>query len=902
MSSLIFHLWADLGTKFVASKPVQGELRQRAFADVTEAGQHAAAENARGSNVYHSAAVFGGSRRLQTEALGARAFWLDQDVKTDKPDTYTSQQEAYDDLVRFCGEVRLPLPLVVNSGNGLQSYWLIDQLVPAQMWQKCAERLKAVLTAKGVKQDPTRTADIASVMRWPGSWNFGSTAESSAQPKASAEGVMVPALALEYFKHALEAVPVAATPPTRKQSKFTSSLDVKLEFPPSHVVDIANKCAQIARVRDARGQVAEPEWYNFLGICSFSADGSTVAHEWSKGDARYDAQQVQTKLAQWEKLGPPTCSKFHGTNPASCGGCPFHGKITSPIELGVRLTPVVVQSDPSVSEPKRAVPEQVPGGWKIGVEGVYHDKGVGMPDKVLGLPMYFESVNRFGYSDAFATVRWQTPQKSWCQDQMSLQVIGEARSTRQWLLQHAVADFNNIEAVMKFFRDQVTDLSRQKDPDHIHERLGWTPDGAFVLGANVVRTDQISAARVSPKLSKEMVAGLEPKGDLAAWVSVTKTFENRNYWPHALTLLAGLAAPILKLVEVEGAVLSLAGSSGAGKTSAMKFALSAFGDPKSFIQAPHSTMVARNAFLWNANNLPVGIDDIGNHSQHLSDLIYMAANGRTRARGERSGGLKDQESWCTILMLTTNNPVMDFNDKIVGEAAKRRVLELPLNHKPDRRDMTLLSTTADAVHGVAGPVFIRGLVANRQWVTTTYKAVAESFATLPGIPDANRFGLWLVAGAWVAGMAARSWGLIQFDPEPVVQYALAHLASNAAATTAPVDRVDEAVRAFLNENHAKFSVRDDATGSRWERVPDNREVAGRIARDSNMMHIAVHRLRNFVLVQWGVDSVAFRQWLSAHVVRGTRNVLLAPNGSQERCYSLDLNRYQIEPAGGTSDS
>lgn len=106
------------------------------------------------------------------------------------------------------------------------------------------------------------------------------------------------------------------------------------EFPPASAHEVANECAQVARMRDARGAIPEPEWRNNIGVIKHCVEGNALCHDWSKGDPRYDYYETQKKIDNW-MTGPTKCETFAKEN-GLCRGCKHQGDITSPIELGTK--------------------------------------------------------------------------------------------------------------------------------------------------------------------------------------------------------------------------------------------------------------------------------------------------------------------------------------------------------------------------------------------------------------------------------------------------------------------------------------------------------------------------------------------------------------------------------------
>ena len=114
--------------------------------------------------------------RKAPNAAGAWGFWMDVDVGEDKAKSgkgYASIEEARQSLQEFCMKASLPFPnYVVCSGSGLHVYWALTGFIEREQWQETARQLKALTKAHGFLADDSRTADIASVLRVPGTMNY----------------------------------------------------------------------------------------------------------------------------------------------------------------------------------------------------------------------------------------------------------------------------------------------------------------------------------------------------------------------------------------------------------------------------------------------------------------------------------------------------------------------------------------------------------------------------------------------------------------------------------------------------------------------------------------------------------------------------------------------------------
>jgi hypothetical protein len=129
-----------------------------------------------GDEIYFACAEYAtADARTAANAVGAYAFWLDIDCGTNK----AADGKGYEDvaaaqvaLLKFCGDAALPQPnIIVGSGGGIHVYWVLTAFVPKDLWQASARKLKAAAAQLEFLADPSRTADIASVLRLPGTLN-----------------------------------------------------------------------------------------------------------------------------------------------------------------------------------------------------------------------------------------------------------------------------------------------------------------------------------------------------------------------------------------------------------------------------------------------------------------------------------------------------------------------------------------------------------------------------------------------------------------------------------------------------------------------------------------------------------------------------------------------------------
>ena len=137
-----------------------------------DAGQKALALDAGGSgDVYVAIAGFATPRNRKADNVALkRSLYLDLDCGTGKP--YADKRAAREALKKFCADSGIPVPsIVVNSGHGLHVHWPLTRDIPPADWQSMAHNLKTACRRYGLAADEIITADVARILRVPGTHN-----------------------------------------------------------------------------------------------------------------------------------------------------------------------------------------------------------------------------------------------------------------------------------------------------------------------------------------------------------------------------------------------------------------------------------------------------------------------------------------------------------------------------------------------------------------------------------------------------------------------------------------------------------------------------------------------------------------------------------------------------------
>ena len=108
------------------------------------------------------------SSREKKDMGEGRCLHIDVDVdpiKAVKAKAYNTRKEAVAALLHFIARNALPTPIVINSGGGLHVYWPFTRSLSPAAWLAFAERFNTLVRLCGFRVDPSRTTDIASILR-----------------------------------------------------------------------------------------------------------------------------------------------------------------------------------------------------------------------------------------------------------------------------------------------------------------------------------------------------------------------------------------------------------------------------------------------------------------------------------------------------------------------------------------------------------------------------------------------------------------------------------------------------------------------------------------------------------------------------------------------------------------
>lgn len=205
----------------------------------------------------------------------------------------------------------------------------------------------------------------------------------------------------------------------------------------------------------------------------------------------------------------------------------------------------------------------------------------------------------------------------------------------------------------KYLTDFLSNLELINDikVDKSSDRLGW--QGKYFLP-----TDKDKLHIYAEGAMKQWLNAFEEKGKLNDWIEKVTPYRSNNIF--RFILASSFSAPLLKIVNSRSAIIHLWATSRAGKTAALKCAMSVWGDPNRITTTFNTTKVGLERLSAFFCDMPVGMDEkqaVGSNQDFINNLIYMLGGSTSRMRGNKIGGIDEVKTWRNIVITTGEEPI-----------------------------------------------------------------------------------------------------------------------------------------------------------------------------------------------------------------------------------------------------
>lgn len=874
--------------------------------ELSDAATHADA----GVDVYFGCAAYqDGSSRTKDNVQAVKSFWLDLDAGRGKP--YKSYTDAVAALGQFCSDLSLPKPTAITSGNGVHAYWLLDESITRTEWEPIAEQLKLITENKGLHADPSRTADIASILRIPGTFNY----KNPQDPKLVVSLFEAVPISFARFKELLDATGVKAVSlkprAKRELDETTKALMGNNQSSFKTIVEktLSGKgCAQVDYILRNRSVLEEPMWRAGLSIAHCCADRTTAIHIISKGHPEYDADATERKAE--ETKGPYTCETFKKLNPSACAGCPL--KLTSPIQLGAFVAateptgeqlefevevPVFESDAPPEAEPEVVVQHikvpKLPQPYFRGAHGGIY-KTITGPDG--------EPADRLVYEhDLYVTKRLTDPElgelivlelhlpmDGKVEFEMPLTSLSTDASKTALASKGVAAIDKEMKEIIMYISKVVKELQAKYKADKSRQQFGWCDENTkFVVGTAEYHSQGKNYSPAS-NTTNEFMPALKPTGELHKWQAAINQYNRSDMCHMAFASFTGFGSPLMTFTGQEGALINLVSNgSGSGKTTALKAACSIWGKPKDLMTFQHDTVNARIMRMGIMNSLGAYMDEITNiHPDEASNLVYTATMGRGKDRMKANENkLRVNSTRWNGMTLTTSNAWLGdkiSQSKATSDGENMRMLEIfvPEIIIPEG---DVIFELFDENFGMAGEIYAQWLVANpgraSKMVTDMREQIKKDANTTPK----ERFHVSIIAVNIVGGIISHELGLHEINVDAVYKWAINFLIGNRGAIKQQLIDKSSIIGEFLSANFRNILMLPDVAdpNNPLKHFDAPNKIAARWAPDTKRLYISKRELKDFcVPKQISVQEFINNMTASGEYMGEAKKRMLAGTGLQ----------------------
>lgn len=776
------HVLPAEGFYCLAAKTSAG-IRHRTYESIDDLVADATELNAQGHDLYFSIStlrerqiIVGGKSRIRVgqNCLQTRSLILDVDVRPDKPGHHTDNKEALQEVAALAKQLQLGTPTIVFTGGGFHVYWTADVALSADDFANKSAYFKSTVLANFPRlgADPTRIGDRTSLLRIPSFINH----KRQETVRILRAGTTFPISAIGGW------VPVIK----KVNGNHSAAFNLFAKSPPVKLDKVIQGCAQLKEMSDTGGaNCTEPLWYAALNVIKHGENANVWAHQISLGHSGYSYAGTEAKLVQamGTNSGPTTCRLFGGLRSAICSGCPFNGKITSPIQLASGVVAATTNAVAQINfTPPWPYKRRATGGIEVCPEE-------GSPPELVYDYDLFPTKKLRDESTGEWLVRYKyfQPIDGWREETAALSEFYDKKSAFKALMRGGVVPTfgqgSKTFNVGRYMVESIRDLEKKQGSSSMYNQLGWRHDDtAFIVGNRMYAPGVVSEVEVAGAL-KQLVSKLQIVGSLQRWTDVFEVYNRPGLEAYAFGALLAFAGPLYKFTGHNGVIFNMVGEKGSGKSTVLKVIASVWMKPEEQLLKESDTINSAEVILGAMHNLPVMYDEITNiEDKKLSDLCYNITQGRGRNRLNADAKLKtNHATWSLILCSTSNLSLVDKlgQHKANSSAEAIRIFEVRVdgNTVIDKAAADAAFKKLDKNYGVAGDIYAKYIVDNRDAIIEQLEETTISIDADLNIKSPERFWSALLACVVVGGEIAKNLGLHGYNMDKLYAWAAKHISS-----------------------------------------------------------------------------------------------------------------------------
>lgn len=368
----------------------------------------------------------------------------------------------------------------------------------------------------------------------------------------------------------------------------------------------------------------------------------------------------------------------------------------SGMEAGDGTVPEEAGAHPDVDETKKWL---APEGYMVTeLGGIHKVTSTETGRQIAAAPIKISETGCDPFGDEFLTLTWKYRGQETSLTAPRSEIYGNS-TLKTMTARGAPFTTANRNSLQTYFQAQENEHCA-KIPRVPVRTEGWSKDfDAYTIGQTVIGEQ----GRLYHSAGGAFVEALGAKGLESQHKAVTEQTRDGSAVAE-MCWAAGFAAPLLRPLQLRSMVFSIWGPSGSGKSALQALAMSAWGRPESLKHTGDISKAALELVMAARNDFLLWVDDTQQSTQEkfLEQMFYSVASGSSATRATADGGLRDQKSWRSLVLVSGEHPVLKIG---AAEGGQRRGIEFevrPMNEFEARAIHTQLSQH----HGWTGPKFV----------------------------------------------------------------------------------------------------------------------------------------------------------------------------------------------------
>ena len=346
--------------------------------------------------------------------------------------------------------------------------------------------------------------------------------------------------------------------------------------------------------------------------------------------------------------------------------------------------------------------------WIANDTGIYYDDGKHAPIKISGTPVLItasvvslekENIRyQLAYKDKKYSGKWK----------YRICEAGTLLNPRKVInLVDLGINFSGRKAglMCDYFKSILDESEKRAPMKHIiaSSKLGWH-EGKFLP------YDCKEFVFDGEKAFPYIIDALKEHGDREKWYEEFKKLRGRDAVDF---MTAGvLAAPLIKIIGLDGFVCDLYGKGETGKSITNKIVATIWGDNAVLVSVGRSTFTAFEERTEVLNNLPYIMEEINGmpgraDREYIQALVRQISNGLGKARAKNGGEVRAIKTWSTTAVLTSRFNIID---QFKAAGGINRVVSYNISSPIySREELNRLPMFFSKNYGFAGMDFIKAI-------------------------------------------------------------------------------------------------------------------------------------------------------------------------------------------------